>query len=118
MVYKPLEYFKKRCNGSEPLAQKAFTFFDGQRQRRIEELRARRQALIEENWKPGDVMKPPGAKAAVVDGTDDMVERERKRLEVLKKRCANCPSCAADCWDTLDPGSQMQPCRGSSSPVG
>jgi len=84
LVYKTIEYFNKRCNGNTELAQEAFTFFESQRHKRIEELKNRRQALIDEGWKPA--VGVAAAASAEVGDTDDMVEKERKRLEVLRKR--------------------------------
>lgn len=90
LVYKPLSYFKAKTNDEE-LAQLAFDFFEKGRQQRLEDLRTMRQSLIDDGWKPGDTIGAAGATQAgkASEGnTEDMVERERKRLEVLRTRCS------------------------------
>ena len=52
------------------------------------------QALIDDGWKPGDAATAGaggagGASKGGGEATEDMVERERKRLEVLRTRCAS-----------------------------
>lgn len=95
LVYKPISYFKARTQDDE-LAQLAFTFFEEGRVKRIEELRMARQALIDDGWKPGDIAAAPCAAGGGGKGdanTADMVERERKRLEVLRTRCNSTLPC-------------------------
>ena len=92
LVYKPLSHFKAKTNDEE-LAQLAFDFFEKGRQQRLEDLRTARQSLIDDGWKPGDTIGAPGANQngkANESNTEDMVERERKRLEVLRTRCLPC----------------------------
>jgi hypothetical protein len=89
LIYKPPSYFKDRTHDDE-LAQTAFRFFEEGRTKRVEELRAARQALVDDGWKPGDAATAAGspAKAQKDESSEDMVERERKRLEVLRTRRA------------------------------
>lgn len=86
LVYKPLSYFKDKTGDTE-LAKIAFDFFEESRIHRLDELRQTRQALIDDGWKPGDVFTAAGAhSSSKTEGTEDLVERERKRLEVLRNR--------------------------------
>ena len=89
LVHKPLKFFKEKTGDAE-LGQLAFNFFEEGRLKRIEEIRAVRQTLVDDGW------QPMGAKSAACTvkscaGTGDMVERERKRLEVLRNRCDCAP---------------------------
>lgn len=96
LVYKPLSYFKDKTHDDE-LAQVAFQFFDDGRIKRIEELRGLRQGLMDDGWKPGDVATATGIPISKANATEDMVERERKRLEVLRNRCGAAESRVSLC---------------------
>ena len=96
LIFKPPAYFKTKTQDDE-LAELAFTFFEDGRGKRIEELRAARQELVDEGWRPGDPAAASGAGRAGGEGgaTEDMVECERKRLDVLRTRCARAGPCPA-----------------------
>lgn len=92
LVYKPVSFFKAKT-GDDETAQTAFQFYESSRTGRIDELRALRQSLIDDGWKPTDIAKPSAAAATVQgEGAEDLVEREQKRLEVLRNRYALPPT--------------------------
>lgn len=84
LVHKPLKFFKDRTGDAE-LGQAAFDFFEEGRLKRIEEIRALRQALVDDGWQPM-YASTAVCTAGKSSSTADMVERERKRLEVLRNR--------------------------------
>jgi hypothetical protein len=87
LVYKPVSYFKEKTRDDES-SQVAFQFYEDGRVKRIDELRALRQSLIDDGWKPTDVTKSSVATPTAQGGAQDLVEREQKRLEVLRNRHA------------------------------
>ena len=84
LVHKPVAFFKERTGDGE-LARLAYNFFEEGRLKRIEELRSLRQSLVDDGWQPGS------ARSIVTrntkDDSGDMLDKERKRLEVLRNRC-------------------------------
>lgn len=93
LVHKPLSFFKSKAEDVE-LAQESFSFFEDGRQKRLEEVKALRQTLIDDGWTASAPAVGP-SKTSDDNGAADLVERERKRLEVLKNRCAsNIYTCA------------------------
>jgi hypothetical protein len=88
LVYKPPQFFKEKT-GDPELANLAFQFFEEGRAKRIEEIRALRQSLIDDGWQPSHLQSTVGKpRDDNSSGTADMVERERKRLEVHRNRWA------------------------------
>jgi hypothetical protein len=55
-------------------------------QERIRSLTDTRKALIDENWDPSTGGKSGGQQKGAEDATSKMVEEERRRLEVAKRR--------------------------------
>ena len=84
-MHKPLSFFKGKTGDLE-LAQGSYDFFEEGRQKRIEEVKAMRQALIDDGWTAAMATACP-SKGNDESGAADLVERERKRLEVLRNRC-------------------------------
>eukprot|EP00892_Ulva_mutabilis_P002008 jgi/Ulvmu1/11808/UM080_0019.1 len=84
LVHKPLSFFKGRT-GDVELAQGSYEFFEEGRQKRIEEVKTLRQTLIDDGWTAGAAAAGP-SKTSDDSGAADLVERERKRLEVLRNR--------------------------------
>lgn len=84
LVHKPLSFFKGKAGDAE-LAQDSYAFFEEGRQKRIEEVKSLRQTLIDDGW---TASAPAVGQSKTNDGTGaaDLVERERKRLEVLRNR--------------------------------
>lgn len=87
LVHKPLSFFKGKTEDTE-LAQESFSFFEDGRQKRLEEVKALRQTLIDDGWTASMPVVGP-SKTTDDNGAADLVERERKRLEVLKNRYAS-----------------------------
>lgn len=87
LVQKTPQFFLAKT-GDPELGQLAYQFYEEGRQKRIEDIRALRQSLIDDGWQPMQ-STPSGKPGGEHDtSTADMVERERKRLEVLRNRCA------------------------------
>jgi hypothetical protein len=55
-------------------------------QERVRSLIDTRKMLIDDNWAPGDIRGVPKKKFGEEEEANAMVEKEKQRLEVLKRR--------------------------------
>lgn len=89
LQFHPVSWYRRQGE-DEDIARIRYEKCEGVRQERMRSLMDQRKFLIDDGWTPGDIAKKgPGGnskKANQEDGDSSMVEKERLRLEALKRR--------------------------------
>jgi len=85
LQFHPIEYYRRPLEDLD-IAQIRYERNEQVRQERVRSLIDTRKMLIDDNWAPGDIRGVTKKRGDGEDETNAMVEKERVRLEVLKRR--------------------------------